>query len=97
MRLGSTLITKNSMSKEPKSTKIVYRKLGRENAWGIAHIGKNKIELDPTLKTKKHLEILLHEKLHLLNPEWSETKVINQSKGLAKLLWENHYRWVELK
>lgn len=85
------------MPRSPKKTKVIERHLGREKALGIAHIGVNKIEIDPRLKTKKYCEILLHEKLHLLNPEWSETKILKQSKELANLLWDNHYRWVELK
>lgn len=27
--------------------KVIYRKLGREKAWGQAHCGENKIEIDP--------------------------------------------------
>lgn len=30
-----------------KDTKVIYRNLGKEKAWGIAHIGNNKIEIDP--------------------------------------------------
>jgi len=85
------------MPRPPKKTKVIYRHLGKERAWGQAHIEANKIEIDPRLRTKKHLEILLHEKLHLLHPDWSETAVIKESKELAKFLWDNHYRWVELK
>jgi hypothetical protein len=79
-----------------KDTKVVYRNLGKEKAWGIAHIGNNKIEIDPRLSGRKHIEILLHEKIHLQNPEWSETKVLKQSKDLAKFLWQNQIRWVDL-
>lgn len=84
------------MSRARRDTKVIHRPLGREGAYGIAHIGYNKIEIDPRLKGKKYIEILLHEKLHLLNPEWSETKVLKQSKELAKLLWQNNVRWVDL-
>ncbi|HUS01669.1 MAG TPA: hypothetical protein VMY77_08075 [Chitinophagaceae bacterium] len=75
---------------------VVTRKLGREKLWGQAHMDENIIELDPRLDRKKHLEILIHEALHLLNCEWSETRVINQSKKLANVLWKQGYRKCDL-
>lgn len=75
--------------------RIIYRKLGKEKAWGQAHINENTIEVDPRLKGKKKLEIILHEALHILNPEFSETKVIEQSKRLTTLLWKEHFRQVD--
>jgi len=77
--------------------KVIYRKLGKERAWGQAHIDEpgGLIELDSTLKGAKKLEILLHEILHILNPEWSETKVIKQSKKIKKVLWNQNYRQVD--
>lgn len=79
-----------------KRTKVIHRKLGREQALGIAHIGKNKIELDERLKGKKYIEILIHEKIHLQNPEWSESKVNKHAIELTKVLWSNGIRWVDL-
>ena len=75
---------------------VVTKKLGREKIWGQAHLHENIIELDPRLDRKKHLEILIHEALHLLNYEWSETKVIHQSKKLANVLWKQGYRKCDL-
>jgi hypothetical protein len=75
--------------------KVVRKKLGREKAWGMAHPGDNIIEIDPTLKGRKVMEILIHEALHLLNPEWTEAKVVRQSKKLTKLLWSEHFRKVD--
>ena len=77
--------------------KVVYRKLGKEKAWGQALIEDNTIEIDPRLRARKKMQILIHEALHLLNPEFSESKVIDQSTKLAKLLWSQHYREVDLK
>lgn len=77
--------------------KVVYRKLGKEKAWGQALIEDNTIEIDPRLRARKKMQILIHEALHLLNPEFSESKVIEQSTKLAKLLWSQHYREVDLK
>ena len=46
------LLLKNT---KPK-IRIKYRKLGKEKAWGIAH-SDGLIEIDPSVKSKKHLEI----------------------------------------
>ncbi len=78
-----------------KKIKVVYRKLGKERAHGLSYLPDMGIELDIRLKGKKHLEILVHEALHLLVPEWSETKVIEKSKELTKVLWAENYRRVQ--
>ena len=74
--------------------KIIYKKLGREQAHGIAESDGN-IYLDPRLKGKKHLEICLHEVLHLLNPTDSELAIIKKSITLTKVLWKEGYRRVD--
>lgn len=76
--------------------KVVYRKLGKEKAWGQAHIDSNTIEIDPRLKGRKKMEILIHEAIHLLNPEMSETKVLEQGRKIANLLWKQNFRQVDL-
>ena len=75
--------------------KVIYKKLGREKAWGQADLGEGIVEIDERLKGRKHLEILLHECLHVQNPEWSETEVVNKSKELTSVLWREHYRRVD--
>ena len=74
--------------------KIIYKKLGREQAHGIAESDGN-IYLDPRLKGKKHLEICLHEVLHLLNQNDSELAIIKKSITLTKVLWKEGYRRVD--
>lgn len=76
--------------------KVVYRKLGKERAWGQAHTDSNTIEIDPRLKGRKKMEILIHEALHILNPEMSETRVLDQGRRIANLLWKQHFRQVDL-
>ena len=71
--------------------KIRYRKLGKEQAYGIAESDGN-IYIDERLKGKKHLEILLHEVLHLLNPTEDEKTIIRKSVTLTKILWKEGYR-----
>lgn len=75
--------------------KVVYRKLGKEKAWGQAHVDTNTIEIDPRLRGRKKMEILIHEALHILNPEMSETKVLEQGRKIANLLWKQHFRQVD--
>ena len=74
--------------------KIRYRKLGKEQAYGIAESDGN-IYIDERLKGKKHLEILLHEVLHLLNPTEDEKTIIRKSVTLTKILWNEGYRRVD--
>ncbi len=74
--------------------KIIYKKLGREQAHGIAE-SDGIIYLDPRLKGKKHLEIMIHEVLHVLNPADSELSIIKKSITLTKVLWKEGYRRVD--
>lgn len=74
--------------------KIIYKKLGREQAHGIAE-SDGVIYLDPRLKGKKHLEILLHEIGHLLDTKDSEETVIKKSIAYTKILWQEGYRRID--
>lgn len=74
--------------------KIIYKKLGKEKVHGIAWSDGN-IEIDPRLKGKKHLEILIHEIMHLLNPKDSEEAIIRKSITLTKILWAENYRRID--
>lgn len=74
--------------------KIIYKKLGREQAHGIAESDGN-IYLDARLKGKKHLEIIIHEILHILNPTDTELAIIKKSITLTKVLWKEGYRRVD--
>ena len=79
----------------PKKIKVQYRKLGREWAWGQAYKGEDFIELDPRLKGKRHLKVLVHELLHIVLPELSETVVDKASIRIGNTLWDEKYRRVE--
>ena len=72
----------------------MYKKLGREQAHGIAE-SDGIIYLDPRLKGKKHLELMIHEVLHILNPADSELSIIKKSITLTKVLWKEGYRRVD--
>jgi hypothetical protein len=75
--------------------KVIHRKLGKEKAYGLAHIDSNTIEIDSRLKPKHKLEITIHEALHILYPTDSETAIVRKSKRLCAVLWQEGYRKVE--
>jgi hypothetical protein len=79
-----------------KKVKVVWRKLGKERAWGQATIGEDLIEIDPRLGAKRQLEVLCHEQVHLLFPELGEKEVDRAGKALAALLWDQNYRRILL-
>ncbi|NBV53708.1 MAG: hypothetical protein EBR83_09380 [Verrucomicrobia bacterium] len=84
------------MSRRKSKVKVVWRKLGKEKAWGQATIGENLIEIDPRLGAKRQLEVLCHEQVHLTFPGMTEAEVDRAGKDLAKLLWAENYRKVVL-
>jgi hypothetical protein len=82
--------------KKHKGAKVIWRKLGKERAWGQATIGENLIEIDPRLGAKRQLEVLCHEQGHLTFPEKTEAEIDRLGKDLANLLWAQNYRRVLL-
>jgi hypothetical protein len=74
--------------------KVIHKKLGREQAHGIAE-SDGTIYIDPRLTGRKRLEIYIHEVHHLLNPLHTEEETIKQSVILTKLLWKMGYRMVD--
>jgi hypothetical protein len=75
-----------------KSLQIRYRKLGREQARGQFLPALNVIELDERLEGEEHLEVLLHESLHALQPHHDEETVARDAVNLARILWVDGYR-----
>jgi hypothetical protein len=78
-----------------KKIKVIYKKLGKEKVYGFANLGDNEIEIDVRLKGKKHLEIMLHECLHILYPEAEEEEIVRNSIILTNTIWWEHYRRVD--
>ena len=72
--------------------KIIHRKLGKEGADGLAFCEDGVIHIDSRLRGERHLNVLIHECLHVQNPRWSELKVEGHANELAKILWEMGYR-----
>ena len=81
--------------KSTKKFKVIYSSLGRQKAYGVAHIGENSIEIDKNLYGKKHLEIAIHEMQHHVNPNMSEKDIIKWSIMICNTLWEMGYRAVD--
>jgi predicted SprT family Zn-dependent metalloprotease len=79
-----------------KHPKVTEKKLGREKSAGIAWFEDNLIEIDPRQSSKEYLKTLIHERLHLLFPEWSEKEIARVENQLGNFLWKQSYRKVKL-
>ena len=79
-------------------TKVVWRKLGKEKAWGQATCDPSRptIEIDPRLSPKRELEVLCHEQLHLSLPDLSESQIDRLGKEMSRTLWSQNFRRVLL-
>ena len=78
-----------------KSIRLRDRKMGRENAMGMAHYGKTPIvELDPRLGQQERLSTLVHELLHIVFPDLTEDQTLVCEQRIASVIW--HDRWRRL-
>jgi len=75
-----------------KHTKVVYKDL--RNYWGWADCFNNVIELSKKLKGRKHLEIIVHEKFHILFPQYDEMEIREMARKMSRILWNDGYRKV---
>ena len=78
-----------------KEVTLVYRKLGKNRARGMYHEAQGLIEIDSRLEGKEHLEVLIHECLHLLQPYLDEPAVAALGVHLSEILFADGYRKVE--
>lgn len=81
----------------PKKVTVIHRKLGKERAHAIATIEKKIIEVDERITGYRYLLYMLHEHTHIIHPDWSETAVVAESRKIARFLWDNGFRWSDLK
>ena len=79
----------------PKKIKVVDKLLGRQKAVGQAYTDSKIIEIDPRQRSKKYLDTLIHEMLHVYNPEWSETKVTKTANEMTEIIWNKNYRRIK--
>lgn len=75
---------------------IKHVKIKSDLARGLAWTDTGIIHIDTRLSKIEHLDILIHEILHIQNPKWSEMKVRGHAAELAKLIWEQDYQKVDL-
>lgn len=59
---------------------------------GYAYTDIDKIEIDPRQKSRRYLNTLIHEILHVLYPNDSETKISKNADTLTHYIWKEHYR-----
>ena len=84
--------------RKPRKVKVVYRPLGKEQAWGQAWptLSTPLIEIDPRLSPRRELETLTHEAIHICWPEMGEKEVDRAGKVISRVLWQENYRRVLL-
>lgn len=78
-----------------KPIKVIHRKLGREKAHGQAWQDHRIIEIDERLTGIDYLDTVIHEVLHVQQPELSERVVARNATEMAKILWDLGIRWVD--
>lgn len=83
------------MKRKSQRIRVRWRKLGREQAAGQMRPGSRTIEVDERLRGHLRLWTLIHEVLHVLQPEWSEEAIDEHAQVIADTLWAEHYRMVE--
>lgn len=82
---------------------VTERKLGREQAHGqITDIydetGKplgDLIEIDPRNTARQRLDTLLHELLHAVRPDWSESRVYRAANKMSRVMWADGWRRIQ--
>jgi len=75
--------------------KVIDKKLGRQKAVGQAYADSRIIEVDPRQRSKNYLDTLIHEMLHVYNPEWSENKVTKTANEMTDIIWQKNYRRIK--
>lgn len=74
--------------------RVSYRKLGRHRAVGLAWDDGN-IEIDPRQKSRDILGTIIHEGLHQVFENASETEVARATGTLTSLVWDAGFRKIQ--
>lgn len=80
-----------------KHPKVIETKLGQRKADGVMEYDENTIYIDIRLRGRNKLETYVHEYLHHLHPDWSESQVDKEAKYISDFLWKHHVRFVDNK
>lgn len=78
-----------------KKVKIEHKKIGRNQALGLAYQAERRIVLDIRLKGKEYINTAIHELLHIHRPDLTEEKVDKLATELTNDLWDLGIRKVE--
>jgi hypothetical protein len=74
------------MEAPESSIKVMYRKLGRNKAVGMAHQRNNVIFIDSRAQGFDLLDVLIHETLHCIMPFLTEEAVLSSATEIAAVL-----------
>ena len=83
------------MPRRKKPIKVIHRKLGREKAHGQAWKDHRIIEIDERLTGIDYLDTVIHEVMHVQQPDLPEKAVASNATEMARILWELGIRWVD--
>lgn len=78
--------------RKKKRIRLIEKKLGRERALGQAFSSERLIEIDPRLRSKIRLSVSIHEILHVVFPEMSESRIDKAAPTIADTLWRDGFR-----
>lgn len=70
--------------------KILERNL--KKVFGYAYPDKFKVEISKKLRDKTYLGTLIHEIMHVLYPDQSETSISQFAATLTHYIWKKGYR-----
>lgn len=76
--------------------KIKYLNLGKFRSWGLAFKETYEIHIEKKLKGVDLLDTTIHELAHLYFPEIVEEEIDVRASVIAKALWEEGWRKVDL-
>jgi hypothetical protein len=75
--------------------RIKIKKKVLKQYWGYAYPEEDRIEIDPRLRSRRFLNTLIHEILHVLYPNDSETKISENADTITHYIWHENYRRID--
>jgi len=76
-----------------KKIKVQERRLNKY--LGYAYPEHNLVEITPNQRPRQYLDTLIHELLHVMYPEDSETKISRNASTITHHIWKKGYRRVD--
>lgn len=75
-----------------KLRRIKVRERKLRKYLGYAYLNEDTVEIDPNQTPRQYLDTLIHEILHILYPEDSETKISRNASTITHHIWKKNYR-----